>query len=205
MSPPEAAETARRVRQIYDKTIDLEQWEKVPFPSPLDSYFDFIYTIDQDAGTFILSKWSDVAGNRTPLAFEASLVDLCETSSISVESLRQSPLPSIPNCGKVQDLEFDSVSLEPLNIQTGLPTAMLELQQQLFSRTLFFYGAPGLMTLSPGVMEAVLSTLSAELSYVSLHVTLRCLTIATYHCLSTIVRFLLGSFLKKTYTGFMDF
>lgn len=131
MSPPEAAETARRVKQILDKTIDLEQWEKVPFPSPLPRYFDFVYTIDQDAGTFILSQWSD-EGNRMPLAFKASLVDLCETSSISVESLRQLPFPSIPNYGKDQDLEFDSVSLEPLNIQTALPTAMLELQHQFF-------------------------------------------------------------------------
>ena len=78
MSPPEATETSRRVERIHDKTIDLEQWEKVPFPSPLDSYFDFVYTIDQDAGTFILSKWSDVDGNRTPLAFEASLVDITQ-------------------------------------------------------------------------------------------------------------------------------
>lgn len=116
MNPPEAAEILRRVKQIHDKTIDLEQWEKVPFPSPLDRYFDFAYTIDQDPGTFILSKWSNVDGNRTPLAFEASLVDICETSSISVESLQQLPLPSIPNCGKDQDPEFDSVSLEPLNI-----------------------------------------------------------------------------------------
>lgn len=139
MSPPEAVETTHRVKQIYDKTIDLEQWEKVPFPSPLDRYFDFVYTIDQDAGTFILLKWSDVDGNRTPLAFEASLVDLCETSSISVEFLRQLPLPSIPNYGKDQEPEIDSVSSEPLNIQTGLPTAMLELQQQFFLDFVFLW------------------------------------------------------------------
>lgn len=69
------------------------------FLSPLDSYFDFVYTINQNTGTFILSKWSDVDGNQTPLAFKASLADISETSSISVESLRQLPLPLILNSG----------------------------------------------------------------------------------------------------------
>ncbi|KAJ6178262.1 hypothetical protein N7519_008723 [Penicillium mononematosum] len=93
VSPPEAAETVRRVKQIYNKTINLEQWDQVPFPSPLDSYFDFVYTIDQDAGTFTLSKRSAVDGVLTPQAFEASLAEICETSSIFVESLRQTCLP----------------------------------------------------------------------------------------------------------------
>lgn len=139
MSPPEAAETVRRVKQIHDKTIDLGQWEKVPFPSPLDSYFDFVYTIDQDAGTCTLSKWSAVDGILTPLALEASLADICETVSISVGSLRQTPRPPISDPGKDQDPQFDSVSLEPLNIRTDLPTAMMELQQQLFLDFVFLW------------------------------------------------------------------
>lgn len=97
MSPPEAAETVRRVKQIYDKPINLEQWGRVSFPSPLDPYFDFAYTIDQDAGTFTLSKRSAVDGVLAPLALEASLDEICEASSISVESLRQTPCPPIPD------------------------------------------------------------------------------------------------------------
>ncbi|KAJ5355925.1 Zinc finger FYVE/PHD-type [Penicillium concentricum] len=131
VSPPEAAETVSRVKEIHDKTINLKRWERVPFPSPLDHYFDFVYTIDQDAGTFIISKWTD-DGIRTPLAYEARLADICDNSSISIESLRESPLPSILDSGKDRDPGFDSVSLKPLNIQTSLPTAMLELQQQFF-------------------------------------------------------------------------
>ncbi|KGO41812.1 Zinc finger, FYVE/PHD-type [Penicillium expansum] len=139
VSPPEAAETLRRVKQIHDKTINLEQWERVSFPSPLDAYFDFVYTIDRDAGTFILSTWSCVDRILMPLALEASLADICETSSISVNSLRPSPLLSIPNSGKDQDPESNSASLEPLNIQTCFPTAIFELQQQFFLDFVFLW------------------------------------------------------------------
>ncbi|OQE44651.1 hypothetical protein PENCOP_c002G01825 [Penicillium coprophilum] len=70
MSQPEAAETVSRVKQIHDKTISLERWERVPFPTPLDLYFDYVHTIDQDVGISTLSKWSDVDGNWTPPALE---------------------------------------------------------------------------------------------------------------------------------------
>lgn len=139
MSPPEAAETVRRVKQIYNKTINLEQWDQVPFPSPLDSYFDFVYTIDQDAGTFTLSKRSAVDGVPTPQAFEASLAEICEASSISVESLRQTHCPPIPVSEKDHDSQFDSVSLELWNLPMELPTAMIELQQQFFLDFIFLW------------------------------------------------------------------
>ncbi|CAI7659072.1 unnamed protein product [Penicillium glandicola] len=138
VSPPEAAETVHIVKQIHDKTINFEEWEKIPFPSPLDSYFDFVYTIDQDAGTFLLSMWSP-DGLRTPLALEASLAEICESSSISVESLRQAPPSQTFDSEKDQDPEFDLVSLEPINIRSSLPTAILELQQQFFLDFVFLW------------------------------------------------------------------
>lgn len=100
VSPPDAAETSHRVKQIHDKTIDLEKWERVPFPSPLNSYFDFVYTIDRDSDTFTLSKWTVIDGILMPLALEASLAGICENSSISVESLQQTSRPAISDYRK---------------------------------------------------------------------------------------------------------
>ncbi|CAG8121876.1 unnamed protein product [Penicillium nalgiovense] len=137
VSPPEAAETVHRVKQICNKTINLEQWDQVPFPTPLDSYFDFVSTIDQDAGTFTLSKRPAVDGVLTPQAFEASLAEICEVSSISVDSFRQTCRPPIPISEKDYS-QFDSVSLE-WNLPMHLPTAMIELQQQFFLDFIFLW------------------------------------------------------------------
>lgn len=73
-----------------------------------------------------------------PLALEASLADICETSSISVESLQRTPRPTISDYRKDVVPQVDLVALEPLNIRTSLPTAMMELQQQFFLDFVFF-------------------------------------------------------------------
>ncbi|OQE91273.1 hypothetical protein PENNAL_c0010G07453, partial [Penicillium nalgiovense] len=90
-----------------------------------------------DAGTFTLSKRSAVDGVLTPQAFEASLAEICEASSISVNSLRQTCRPPIPVSEKDYS-QFDSVSLE-WNLPMHLPTVMIELQQQFFLDFIFLW------------------------------------------------------------------
>lgn len=129
-----------RVKQINDRTIDLAKWERVPFPSPLDRYVNVVYTVDSDAGTFTLSRWSP-DGLRAPLAFEASLADICGTSSISIDSLQLKSRPSVPSFEQSYSQQFDLVDLKPLNIRAVLPTPMLELQQQFFIDFVFLWSS----------------------------------------------------------------
>lgn len=139
VSPPDVTETVQIVKQIHNKTINLEWWDQVPFPSPLVSYFDYVYTIDQDAGTFFLSKWSEVDGALTPLTLQCSLAEICETSCISDEALRQCFRPIGSDLEKDSDQPLETGSLEPLEIQTPLPTAIMELQQQFFLDFVFLW------------------------------------------------------------------
>ena len=139
MSPPDASETVRIVKQIYDDTINLEQWEQVPFPSPLDSYFDYVYTIDRDASIFTLSKWSDVDDVRMPVALEASLAEIYEASTIFEEFWHQKPRFQHPDSEGHCDPQLNSVNLKPWNLPTEFPTAMVELQQQFFIDFMFLW------------------------------------------------------------------
>ncbi|KAJ5180028.1 hypothetical protein N7492_003238 [Penicillium capsulatum] len=127
------------VKQIHDNTVNLEQWDRIPFPSPLGSYLNFVYTIDQDAGTFTLSKRSTVNGVLMPLALEATLAEICEISSISVETLRQRSRSPAPDIEKDSESQFDPMNLKPWNHRPDLPTAMLELQQQFFLDFVFLW------------------------------------------------------------------
>ena len=52
----------------------------VPFPSPLHSNLDYVYTINQDAGAFIISLWDALDGSLMPKAVSVDLARLYEAS-----------------------------------------------------------------------------------------------------------------------------
>lgn len=59
ISPPDDLSTFQLIKQIHEKPDIMKQWEMIPFPSPLHSNLDYVYTIDQDAGAFIISLWKE--------------------------------------------------------------------------------------------------------------------------------------------------
>ena len=94
---PQMSPTLRKVKQICSKTINPNQCESVLFPNPLNSHFNYVYTIDQDAGTFALWKRSTVDGALMPLMLEASLADICSMSSLPYFRWLLAIKTSLPN------------------------------------------------------------------------------------------------------------
>lgn len=145
VSHPDAPGTLRKVRQIHDKTIDLDQWEKVPYPSPLPNYFDFVYSIDQDAGVLALSKWSRVDDTKAPLTLEADLEDVCDDPQVIINLWKSTPEVLSPRIRIVESQDEQCVSSEyphsvkPLHIGPRFPTALMELQQHFFLDFVFLW------------------------------------------------------------------
>ncbi|KAJ5470646.1 hypothetical protein N7530_008003 [Penicillium desertorum] len=85
ISPPDNESTFRTIKNLCDKPDNLEGWEPVPFPSPIHSNLDYVYTVDLGAGTFTISLWSELDGSRslTPSATRMDLAKVHDASSIN--------------------------------------------------------------------------------------------------------------------------
>lgn len=119
----------------------LQRWESVPFPSPIHTSLDYVYTIDQDAGFFIISLWDEL----TPSAIRIDLARIHEAP----ESFITCPLQQHPRYVSGDDDETDTCESQKTQVETpvsrvldidfGVPSPLNELQGQLFTDFVFVW------------------------------------------------------------------
>ncbi|KAB8265885.1 hypothetical protein BDV32DRAFT_158143 [Aspergillus pseudonomiae] len=136
ISPPDDEFTWRTIRQLHDKPNNLEGWEIVPFPSPIHSNLDYVYTVDQDAGTFTISLWNEVLA---PATVWIDLAKIYESSNILKHSFQQSQYSSNNSISETKVTQFQSLVSEILEIDFGIPTSMNEVQERFFTDFVFLW------------------------------------------------------------------
>ncbi|KAE8418621.1 hypothetical protein BDV36DRAFT_282880 [Aspergillus pseudocaelatus] len=120
ISPPGNISTLRKLNQLLDNP-DIKGWKKVTSPSLDLSNMDFIYTLDTDAGTFKISLGGRFT--RPPLAVVTDVY-------LKPATLREGH-------DIVDELDLQRLNLKRLHLKFGIPTAMNELQERIF--TDFFF------------------------------------------------------------------
>ncbi|PLN86006.1 hypothetical protein BDW42DRAFT_121747 [Aspergillus taichungensis] len=139
-SSPDSPTTLRTIQQILSKSDD-SKWEAVPFPTPLHFQLDYVYTVDKDAGHFIVTRWKKVNGGLYPRAQRATLASVQETPLDTLDTLlddvvvafkpNDSPLIHANDETDMQHL------LKSFKIKSRIPARLNELQFQLFTDFVF--------------------------------------------------------------------
>ncbi|EEH11156.1 conserved hypothetical protein [Histoplasma capsulatum G186AR] len=124
---PNEPETVRRIKSIIASLDNLEEWEPVSFPSPLQSNLDYVYTIDVDAGTLTITRWESFDGMLQPFPGQIPLSCLDGSHGLTLDQLTRVP-------GEVSEPEdggaptTPQVVLDQLLIHPEPPTTLNELQ-----------------------------------------------------------------------------
>ncbi|PGH18829.1 hypothetical protein AJ79_00242 [Helicocarpus griseus UAMH5409] len=122
----------RQVKCILSSLHDLKNWEKVPFPSPLQSNFDYVYTIDADEGVLIITRPEMVGDLLQPVARQMQLSCLDESNPPLLDLLDRVGDNTSGIGGGTEDVEaattMSDLPLKGLDIHPGPPTALNELQ-----------------------------------------------------------------------------
>ncbi|KGO77093.1 hypothetical protein PITC_024490 [Penicillium italicum] len=137
ISPPDDESTLRTIKRLCDKPDNLEGWESVPFPSPIHSNLDYVYTIDLDAGTLTISSWSELDGSLTPSATRMELAKIHEASSKNHQMVGKPQhmfSENVCESNKAQAKKFATFEMD-----FGIPTPMNELQGRFFTDLVFIW------------------------------------------------------------------
>ena len=127
----------RTIKKLCDKPDNLEGWEPVPFPSPIHSNLDYVYTVDLDAGTFTISLWSEFDGLLTPSATRMDLAKIHKISSINYHMVQK---PQYLVCEYVcESNNAQAKQFETCEMDFGIPTPMNELQGRFFTDLVFIW------------------------------------------------------------------
>ncbi|KAM5430574.1 hypothetical protein McanMca71_005401 [Microsporum canis] len=119
----------RRIQSIVASLDDLKGWEPVPFPSPLPSNLDYVYTIDVDAGTLTITRWESVDAVLQPFPRQIKLSCLDESHGLTLDSLERAPSEvSALTDSEAVSIPGVKVELQGLDIRPGPPTPLNELQ-----------------------------------------------------------------------------
>ncbi|KAJ5544789.1 hypothetical protein N7461_007093, partial [Penicillium sp. DV-2018c] len=137
ISPPDYESTLRTIKHLCGKPDDLEGWEPVPFPSPIHSNLDYIYTVDIDAGTFTITLWEEIDGILAPLAAQMDLAKIHEISSIN-HHMMQKPQYTLSEY-TCESNKAQAKQLKTFEIDFGIPTPMNELQERFFTDLVFIW------------------------------------------------------------------
>ncbi|RMZ41871.1 hypothetical protein CA14_011284 [Aspergillus flavus] len=141
ISHPDDKRTLRRVREVLDKPTDLKGWVLSPCLSPIHSNLDYVYTIDLDAGVFIISLWGKPDGTLVPTAIR---IDLARFHEEDFSILINHPLPRpaylvVDNTSVADGSQYEPLGSETLTFDFGIPTPMNELQELLFTDFVFHW------------------------------------------------------------------
>ncbi|KGQ01801.1 hypothetical protein PAAG_11372 [Paracoccidioides lutzii Pb01] len=88
---PNEPETVRRIKPIIASLDNLEEWESVSFPSPLQSNLDYVYTIDIDAGTLTFTRWESFDGLLQSFPGQIPLSCLDGSHGLTLDPLTRVP------------------------------------------------------------------------------------------------------------------
>ncbi|PIG88594.1 hypothetical protein AARAC_001021 [Aspergillus arachidicola] len=120
--------TLKAIRNIISATT-FNDWESVPFPTPLHIDFDYVYKIDKDLGILIITKWSGADGVLSRLVRQAKLAEIQDPSLITVEVV----LRNVEDFLKQYSTQDDQTqSFAALKVDIGIPSSLNEHQFRFF-------------------------------------------------------------------------
>ncbi|RAH85131.1 hypothetical protein BO86DRAFT_386663 [Aspergillus japonicus CBS 114.51] len=83
-----ASPATLRVLQLWAAdTFDLTPWELAPFPSPLHSDLDVVYTIDKDRGLLTVAQWDSTDGVPSRLTRQVKLANIYDPSVRTLDAV----------------------------------------------------------------------------------------------------------------------
>lgn len=108
----------------------MNNWEPIPFPTPLHIHLDCVYNIDKDLGILTITQWSGPDGVLSRLVRQAKLAEIQDPSLITIEAVLQNAEDFLEQ----QRTQHDQTqSAAALKIDIGTPTSLNELQFRLFT------------------------------------------------------------------------
>ncbi|PYI36997.1 hypothetical protein BP00DRAFT_411094 [Aspergillus indologenus CBS 114.80] len=84
---PESPATLRALQLWAADTFDLTPWELVPFPTPLHSDLDVVYTIDKDRGLVTVAQWESTDGVSSRLTRQVELANIYDPSFRTLDAV----------------------------------------------------------------------------------------------------------------------
>ncbi|GAB1207664.1 hypothetical protein APSETT445_006389 [Aspergillus pseudonomiae] len=132
---PDSPTTLRTLQQILSRTENFK-WDSVPFPTPLHFQLDYVYTIDEDAGHFMLTEWKTANQALHQITRKVALASIRETLQSTIDTL----LDDAGELSKHNDHSLSDIRnetnveylLNAFGIKPSIPTRLNELQFQLF-------------------------------------------------------------------------
>lgn len=116
------------------------KWESVPFRNPIHPNLDYVYTVDQDAGLFIISLWKELNGVLRPKAIRIDLAELCASSRLFIKHSLEQPTYMIEDSTcRSKPPSSERLAFGALDINLGIPTPMNELQERFFTDFVFIW------------------------------------------------------------------
>ncbi|KAL2823483.1 hypothetical protein BDW59DRAFT_173475 [Aspergillus cavernicola] len=121
-----------------DKPDSLEGWGLVLFPSPIHSNLDYVYTVDQDAGAFIISLWNVFNGPLKPTAIRIDLARIYESFGLLIKSSLEERQYMFDGDVHRSNLAVNEApAFGTLDIDFDIPNPMNELEERLFTNFTF--------------------------------------------------------------------
>ncbi|KAJ5915581.1 hypothetical protein N7466_011514 [Penicillium verhagenii] len=151
VSPPDHPQIRQKVRDLRALPDKLDEWEPIPFRSPMHWKLNYIYAVDQDAGYPVISFWKIHKGSQIPVSIQLSLDTLYDSNAIDtmgyISDVEKGPLPrpgelETPSSTKksnTNDLNIKSRITGALNINFGPPSPTNDLQAQFFTDFVFIW------------------------------------------------------------------
>ncbi|RMZ44310.1 hypothetical protein CA14_004015 [Aspergillus flavus] len=129
ITSPDTPATLKAIRNIISP-ITMDNWEPIPFPTPLHIHLDCLYNIDKDLGILTITQWSGADGVPSRLVRQAKLAEIQDPSLITIEAVLQ----NVEDFLEQQRTQHDQTqSAAALKIDIGTPTSLNELQFRLFT------------------------------------------------------------------------
>ncbi|KAB8226379.1 hypothetical protein BDV33DRAFT_186492 [Aspergillus novoparasiticus] len=119
ITSPDSPVTLKAIRNIILATTSND-WELVPFPTPLHIDLDYVYNIDKDLGILIITQWS---GADDP-------------SLITVEAVLRNVEDFLEQYSTQDD---QTQSFAALKVDIGIPSSLNELQFRYFTDFVFLW------------------------------------------------------------------
>lgn len=132
--------TLRKLNQLLGNPDNIKGWKKVTSPTLDLSDMDFIYTLDTETGTFKISQGKRFTRPLFPVPTDTYLkpATLREGHDIGIRFTDLGYSHLVPHkYTRVDELDLQRLNLKRLQLEFGIPTAMNELQERIFTDFLF--------------------------------------------------------------------